>query len=231
MENIRPSWKSQRKKRYRAGNGSACEWELVRVPRHTHWSAWFPASHLTVIKLLWWALTPGKASVQTKWASLAFFLSLFQLPPFASLPHWVLLLLHLDWLPRKGPKRKASLLTRTRKYLITAIHQPFPLFLARGAAPERVAPFCWDVTSRRLEVNALQAKPIIPLRPHPGTEARAMEKSISQQKAPSHAHTPQPRSNGSGGRLEAGGRADGRGVAWGNQAAGDANTTDVLTLS
>lgn len=127
-----------------------------------------------------------------------FFSVVFSAPlPLFFFTHWILLLLNPDWLSRKRPKRKASL-TRTVKYLTAAIHQPFPLFPARRAAPERVSPFC-----RRLEVNALQAKPIIPLRPHPGTGAQAVEKSIRQQQTQAHARTPQAQSNRSRGRLEA----------------------------
>lgn len=57
-----------------------------------------------------------------------------------------------------------------------------------------------------------------------------MEKSISQQKTQAYTLSISPaQSNRSDGRLEA--EQMGGGVAWGNQAAGDANVTDVLTLS
>lgn len=45
-----------------------------------------PSLSLRVIKLVWWALTLAKASVQTKWSSLVFFCLFFISPPFAFYP-------------------------------------------------------------------------------------------------------------------------------------------------
>lgn len=66
--------------RFQAGNETVCELKLLQLPGHMHCLICSPPSlSLIVIKLLWWALTPGKASVQTQLPSLLIFFSSFLL--------------------------------------------------------------------------------------------------------------------------------------------------------